>query len=285
MRLSLSLALAAPFLMLAPAVASAQDAPSTDTRLPFDGLYVAASGGYDVQKNDVGSSIRFDRNGDGQFNDTVTTATGADAFSPGFCNGRARGATRLPGGCENDRDGASYYGRVGLDKQGGPFVLGVLGEFGKTDIRDYTSGFSTTPAAYVFSRRVDWEASGRARAGFAAGNGLFYATGGVGYARFKNRFTTTNTANSFTTLRNDRDRFGYVVGGGVEYRVMKHASIGLEYSYHDYKDSRYQIRVGQGTAPATNPFVLAPFTTGTTISRSDGNFRWHSLRGVIGYHF
>lgn len=285
MRFSLSLALAAPFLMMVPVVASAQDMAADDGRAPFDGLYVAASGGYDVQANDVGSSLRFDRNGDGQSGDTVTTAAGADAFSTGFCNGRARGATRLPGGCENDRDGASYYGRVGLDKQSGPIVIGIVGEFGKTKIRDYTSGFSTTPASYVFSRSVDWEASGRARAGYALGNGLFYATGGVGYARFKNRFTTTNTANSFTTLVNDRDRFGYVAGGGVEYRVMKHASIGLEYSYHDYRDNKYQIRVGQGTAVATNPFVLAPFTTGTTITRSDGNFRWHSLRGVIGYHF
>ena len=270
---------------IAIAVAAPAVAQDMGERAPFSGLYVAASGGYDVQGNDIGSRINFDRNGDGNFNDAVTTAAGANAFSPGFCNGRARDATRDPTFCENDRNKASYYGRVGFDVQRGMFVLGALGEFGRTDIRDYVSGFSTTPASYVFSRGVDWEASGRLRAGIAPGNGLFYATGGIGYARLKHGFTTTNTANSFSTLLDDKDRKGFIVGGGVEYRVMKAFSIGLEYTYHDYKDDDYLVRVSQGNAPATNPFVLAPQTAGTTLARSDENFRWHSLRAVVGFHF
>jgi outer membrane immunogenic protein len=273
--------MAAAIAIAAAAPAFAQDTGETP---PFSGLYVAASGGYDVQGNDVGSRITFDRNGDGNFNDAVNTAAGANAFSPGFCNGRARDATTTTS-CENDRNKASYYGRVGFDVQRGPFVLGALGEFGRTDIKDYVSGYSTTPANYVLSRGVTWEASGRLRAGLAQGNGLFYATGGIGYARLKHRFTTTNTANAFSTLLDDKDRKGFIVGGGVEYRLMKAFSIGLEYTYHDYKDDDYLIRVGQGNAPATNPFVLVPQTAGTTIGRSDENFRWHSLRGVVGFHF
>lgn len=267
---------------LAAVPAFAQDA-ATDEK-PYNGLYVAASGGYDVQGNDVGSAIGFDRNGDGNFNEIVRTAAGADAFSPGFCNGRAQGATRLPAGCENDRNRGSYYGKVGVDRQFGPFVVGIVGEFGKTNIKDYVSGFSTTPASYVFSRGIDWEASGGLRAGVAADQTLFYAVGKFGYARLKHGFTTTNTANSFATLVDDRDRKGFVVGGGIEQRIMNHFSIGLEYSYHDYKDKDYKIRVTQGTAAATNPFVLAPFA-GTNLARLDDNFRWHSLRAVVGYHF
>ncbi|RYE97002.1 MAG: hypothetical protein EOO77_39900, partial [Oxalobacteraceae bacterium] len=70
---------------------------------PFSGLYVAASGGYDIQGNDIGSRIQFDRNGDGRFGDGITdqvsTTTGADAFSPGYCNGRAFNSSPLRG-CE-----------------------------------------------------------------------------------------------------------------------------------------------------------------------------------------
>ena len=66
---------------------------------------------------------------------------------------------------------------------------------------------------------------------------------------------------------------------------MKNFSIGMEYTYHDYKDDEYLIRVTQGTAAATNPFVLAPQTAGTTIARSDPDFRWHSIRAVVGFHF
>lgn len=257
---------------------------------PFTGLYVAASGGYDVQRNDVGSHLNFDRDGDGRFNENVTSATGANTFVA-FCNGQARGTTLTAnGGCANDRDRESYYGRVGFDVQEGTFmgsavVLGALGEFGRTNIRDYTSGFSNTPNYYTFSRGVDWEASGRLRAGVARGIGLFYATGGVGYARLKHGFATSNTNNSFSTQLNDRDKFGYVFGGGVEVRPMKHISLGLEYTLHDYKDSQYYIRVTQGTAAATNAFVLPPYTSGTSIARSDTDFRWHSLRGVVGFHF
>lgn len=283
MRTNLLLGLVAPLAVVAAAPAFAQD---MGTDAPFSGLYVAASGGYDVQGNDVGSRLIFDRNGDFTFNDGVTLATpaGADAFSPGFCNGRAQGVT--PGTpCENDRNKGSYYGRVGFDVQRGSFVFGALGEFGRTAIKDYVSGFSTTPASYTFSRGVDWEASGRLRAGIAQGNGMFYATGGVGYTRIKHGFTTSNTANSFATLIDDSDKFGFIVGGGAEYRIMQNVSIGLEYTYHDYKDGQYYVRATRGTAPATNPFVRAPDFTGTTITRADDNFRWHSLRAVVGFHF
>jgi outer membrane immunogenic protein len=272
---------AAAIAITAAAPAVAQD---TGEPAPFSGLYVAASGGYDVQGNDVGSRLLFDRNGDGTFNEAVTTPAGADAFSPGFCNGRAQG-TSFASPCENDRNKGSYYGRVGFDVQRGPFVVGVLGEFGRTGIRDYVSGFSTTPASYTLERRVSWESSGRVRAGLAQGNGLFYATGGIGYARFKHRFTTSNTANAFSTALDDRDKFGFIVGGGSELKITPNISIGLEYTYHDYKDGLYWIRVSQGTAAAANPFIQAPDRTGTTIKRSDNMARWHSLRGVIGFRF
>lgn len=274
------LLLAAGAVTLTAAPAFAQDR-SDET---YSGVYVAVSGGYDIQSNDIGSRLIFDRNGDGRFNDAVTGANG-DAFAPGFCNGRAQGATRLPGGCERDRNRGSIYGRIGVDRQMGNFVVGALGEFGTTGIKDYTSGFTTTPASYVFERGVTWEASGRLRAGYTVNNGLFYATGGLGYARLRHRFTTTNTANTFTTALDDRDRFGFIVGGGVEYKITRNISIGAEYTYHDYKDSQYLVRVTQGSAPATNAFVFPPNTAGTTIARSDPDFRWHSLRAVVGFRF
>jgi len=257
----------------------AQEADDT-----YDGPYVAVSGGYDFQTNDLGSRLNFDRNGDANFNEPVLTSGGANAFTPGFCSGRATSTAN--NGCENDRDRESYYVRAGYDRQMfGPVVVGALAEFGQTNIKDYVSGFSTTPASYTMERGVDWEASGRLRLGYNPGGGLFYVTGGVGYARLKHRFTTSNTANSFSTLLDDRDKFGFILGGGAEVKVAKRFTVGVEYSYHDYKDGQYLVRVTQGTAPATNPFVLAPYPAGTTIARSDDNFRWMSIRAVVGFHF
>ena len=159
----------------------------------------------------------------------VTTSTGADAFSPGFCNGAATGTANV--GCRNDKDGPEFFGRVGLDKRMGNFVVGALIEGGHSVARDSVTGFSTTPASYTMSREADWQASARLRAGYTPGGGaLFYVTGGPAYARLDNRFSTTNTANSFAD-NGKTNAWGYAAGGGAEVMVTNNIAVGLEYLY------------------------------------------------------
>ncbi|RZM34580.1 MAG: porin family protein [Sphingomonas sp.] len=249
---------------------------------PFDGVYIGGTVGFDAQPNDVGSSILFDRTGDGRFGDTVTTPAGGNAFSPGFCNGAARSSANA--NCRNDKDNISYSARVGFDKQFGNIVVGAIGEFGKSEVRDSVSGFSTTPASYTMTREVDYNANIRARAGYALDRTLFYGTGGVAYAKINSTFETSNTANAFAAGGDD-DAWGFVAGGGVEQKLGKHFSVGLEYLYNQYKDDGARVRVTQGSAPATNPFVLAPNTAGTDFRRSDDKFRWHSVRATAQFRF
>ena len=249
---------------------------------PFSGVYIGGAGGYDVQPNDIGSRILFDRNLDGGFNDRVTTAAGADAFSPGFCNGRATQSGNI--GCTNDRDGWAYYARAGADKQFGNFVVGFVGEFGKSEITDSVSAFSTTPAAYTMTRSVEWEAGARGRLGYAANTTLFYGTFGAGYARIDRKFETNNAANAFSES-GKRNQFGFQGGGGIEQKLGRNFSVGLEYLHHQYRDDDYRVRASAGSAPATNPFILAPNTSGTDFARSDDKFRWHSLRATAAFRF
>ncbi|HMN55577.1 MAG TPA: outer membrane beta-barrel protein, partial [Sphingopyxis sp.] len=210
-----------------------------------------------------------------------TTSTGADAFSPGFCNGAATGTANV--GCRNDKDGPEFFGRLGLDKRMGNFVVGALIEGGHSVARDSVTGFSTTPASYTMSREADWQASARLRAGYTPGGGaLFYVTGGPAYARLDNRFTTTNTANSFAD-NGKTNAWGYAAGGGAEVMVTNNIAVGLEYLYTDVKDDDYVVNVGAGSAPATNPFLLNG--GGTNIQRSDPHFRTHSVRGTLSFRF
>jgi outer membrane immunogenic protein len=260
-------------------------AQTADGEKRFNGPYVGGSFGISVQPNDAGESIVFDRTLDGNFGDTVVTSGGANAFAPGFCNGGARGATPA-GGCFNDKDDMEYFGRVGWDSQfDNNFVVGVVGEFGKSQAKDYVTGYSSTPASYQFGRSFDWNASIRGRVGYAAGGKtLFYAAGGPAYARINNSFTTTNGANSFTSNGGKHNSWGYTAGGGVEQSITRNISLGLEYMYNNYNDDDYVVRVGQGTAPASNPFLLGN-PSGTDIRRSDDNFRFHSIRATAAFRF
>ncbi|WP_085808534.1 outer membrane protein [Sphingomonas sp. TZW2008] len=275
--------------LIAPAVA----AQTVDDETGFNGIYIGAAGGYDVQGNDIGSRILFDRNLDGRFGDTVTTATGANAFGGpvgGFCNGSTRAATSptnttAPAGCRNDKDGWSYYARIGADQQRGRIVVGVLGEFGKSEINDSVTAFSTTPASYVMTRSIEWESSIRGRIGYTPNDTtLFYGTFGPGYARVDRSFYTTNTANGFAE-RGKRNQWGITGGGGVEQKLGRNFSVGLEYMFHEYQDDDYRVRAGNsGTTPATNPFLLGN-AGGTDFRRSDDKFRWHSIRATAAFRF
>lgn len=265
--------------LAASGAASAQDSAGREGH--FDGPYVGLSGGYTVQGNDSGSALDFDTDRDGTYGDTVRTALGADAFSPGFCGGAATGAT--PVGCSNDKDGWEYFARVGYDRRMGNFVVGALIEGGRSEARDAVSGFSTTPASYTFSREADYTLGARLRAGYTPNGGiLFYATGGGAFARMDNRFATSNTANSFAD-NGKTNAWGWSAGGGAEAMITDNVSLGLEYLYTDLEDDDFVVAVGQGSAPATNPFLLNG--GGTNITRSDPNFRTHSVRASLSFRF
>lgn len=274
-RLSLTASVAALALS---AAAFAQDAGSD---LDFDGPYVGLSGGYTVQGNDTDSSIIFDTNRDGTFGENVNTVAGANAFSPGFCNGAA--TSSAPTNCTNDNDDFEYFARLGYDRRMGNFVLGAVIEGGRSEATDSVSGFSTTPASYTFTREADYTLGARLRAGYTPGGGiLFYATGGGAYAKLDNGFATSNTANSFAD-NGKTNAWGWSAGGGAEAMIASNVSLGLEYLYTDLKDDDFVVAVGQGTAPATNPFLLNG--GGTNITRSDPHFRTHAVRASVNFRF
>src|SRR6476469_9899145 len=105
--------------------AAAQTAPS------WTGFYVGGRVGYVAAPLNTKETVLFDKNLDGTFGDTVTTAAGANAFSPGFCNGAAR--SNVPAaGCRTKTDGLDYAVNAGADVQLGNLVVGGLVEYGRS---------------------------------------------------------------------------------------------------------------------------------------------------------
>jgi len=267
--------------MLLPTLLFAAPASAQDER-GWTGAYGGVRVGIGADRGGDDETVLFDTNLDGTFGENVNTSAGADAFSPGFCGGRAR-AAQAAGGCRSNEDGLDVAAHLGFDVQlGGSFVVGLVGDFGRADISDSVSAFSTTPANYVITRRLRDNASLRARAGVAFGDTLAYATGGLAWGRIRNSFQTTNTANTFTNRGND-DAWGYRVGGGIEERIGRNLTLGIQYLYTSLKDDDFRVRAA-GPAPATNPFIRQN-ANGTDFARSRDRFDTQSLSLTMGFRF
>jgi len=247
----------------------------------WTGGYIAGQVGFSRIPEGDDNIVVFDRNLDGVFEDTIITAAGANAFSPGFCAGAA--VTALPaGGCAVDDTGIDIGGRAGYDWQTGGFVFGALFDLSFPDHLDSVSAFSTTPAFYTFTRELEWMGGLRARAGFGNERVLVYGTGGGAWAGVDRSFTTSNAVNTFVETEEDM-AFGYQLGGGIDFKFGGRWTAGAEYLWtHLMDEDRYTVRA-QGPAPATNPFILGN-AAGSDLRRADA-LDMSALRVTFGYRF
>ena len=108
---------------------------------------------------------------------------------------------------------------------GSPLVFGV-----ETDIQASTIlGQGRTQPAAPTSRGLQALGTVRGRAGYAMDRALVYVTGGLAYGSVDNEAGIGGTA----TYANNPNTIatGYVLGGGVEYKVKRDLSLKVEYQY------------------------------------------------------
>ncbi len=266
------------------ALALALAAPAA-AQTTWTGPYVGVHIGAGLQRDDADETVTFDTDLDGTFTDTVRTAAGANAFSPGFCGGIAMGAVPSAG-CTEDENGIDIGGRVGYDWSSGMLVVGALVDVSGTDVTDGASAFSTTPAFYAFSRQLKAMGGLRGRVGAGTSRALVYGTGGLAWGRIEHVFTSSNAVNTFVPGKDavrTENAWGYQAGGGLEVRLASQWTLGGEYLYSRFDDEEDGTVRSQGPAPATNPFVLVN-AAGTDLRRS-GRFDVHSVRLALNYRF
>jgi outer membrane immunogenic protein len=155
-------------------------------------------------------------------------------------------------------------GHVGCNLQTGQWVFGIEGDIEAKGIdHSYVPGppFSATT---VFTYESKVQGSVRGRLGYAVDRVLFYATGGAAVARFKHTYFTP--AAFFDS--NTDTRWGWTVGGGLEYAFTGNWSGRVEYRYSNY-----------GTERVNLPNFLAP------PGWSDVRIDEHAVRAGISYRF
>jgi len=131
--------------------------------------------------------------------------------------------------------GGLVGGTYGYNWQFGHVVAGLEGDASWSGIRDtFTAGPADPtfcPAAFPCYTHLEWLGTDRGRLGYAFDRVLVYATGGIAYGDV---LATIRNAGVFGLDSEQRFRFGYTVGAGVEAIICPKWSVKLEYLYTDF---------------------------------------------------
>lgn len=139
-------------------------------------------------------------------------------------------------------DGVSGGLYLGYNWQVNQIVFGLEADGQLTDLE------ATTPCGnptYTCNAGSDWNASIRARLGFAADRFLVYGTGGYAVADY-NGYTDDNLGARFSdsvTLQ------GWTIGGGLEYAWTDNVLVRVEYRHSEF---------GGETMDYDNPYPVDP---------------------------
>ena len=169
-------------------------------------------------------------------------------------------------------------GQIGYNWQVNQVVLGVEADAVSTGLKGSTASASrsfgppilpvtVTQTVTVDFGAIDWMATFRGRAGFAADRALFYVTGGAAVTRIGGSTTTVINgpgiglpAGSFSATNGGAATlWGWTVGAGVEWAFSNNWSVAGEYRHTDFGNRGTTFTVPNGLGSV--------FATGTSSSR------------------
>lgn len=163
-------------------------------------------------------------------------------------------------------EGVFGGGQMGYNWQRGSLVLGVEVDMQASGIRDTTHD---TNFGDVATSKLNWFGTVRGRLGYAFDRALVYATGGFAYGGVENQLSGPLLVGS--PYRFDSTATGYVVGGGLDYKISQSMSLRAEYLY-----------INLDTNVAKNP-AGTPVTNLTNDVVKDNDY--HTVRFGLNYHF
>jgi outer membrane immunogenic protein len=146
--------------------------------------------------------------------------------------------------------GGVFGGHAGYNWQTGRFVGGLEIDYSFAKLKETQScsddGCFGSVSSRTLRSKVDALASARARAGFLVTDSLLaYGTAGIGWARSQATATFTNCSEcdpeTFTAKSNN---FGWVAGGGLEYKLTQNVLLRGEYLHYDFGSVGYVFEQG-----------------------------------------
>jgi outer membrane immunogenic protein len=101
-----------------------------------------------------------------------------------------------------------------------------------------------------FANNINFLASVRGRLGWASESWLVYGTGGVAFIDTDNNFVVVSADDGPFGFSHGNNDTGFVVGGGLDYKVAPNISIGVEGLFYDFGNDKTTLVAGD------EPFVL-----------------------------
>jgi outer membrane immunogenic protein len=191
-----------------------------------------------------------------------------------------------PASFSSDTKGFIGGGQIGYNCQYVHWVFGAEADFDWTnadgsDTQGQNLFFGLLPATATTSEKLDWLGTVRGRVGYASGNLLVYATGGLAYAKVNDSFSYNVSFLApppfFTANGSSSDtRTGWTVGGGAELALDKNWSLKGEYLFYDLGSQNFSAPwsvVGLGAIPGSS-FPVETKIDGQ-IARVGFNYNFH----------
>ena len=152
-----------------------------------------------------------------------------------------------------DDTGFLVGGTVGYNWARCNSLFGIEGDLAWTNVQsniglNLGGFFPGGGSQFSGKTEMNWLSTIRTRAGITVDNMLLYVTGGIAFADIEHSGgTTLKGVNSFYS---DSDtRWGFVVGGGVEYKLSDMISVKSEALYTKFEDHSFRFDLSPSAGP------------------------------------
>jgi outer membrane immunogenic protein len=258
--------------VVATAPAFAADLPAAPVAVPvvapapwsWTGFYIGGNGGYSWGNADASGNV------------AVAVSVNGVPFN-GLVTPQSAGGT-------NSVNGWLYGGQAGVNWQTGALVVGIEADIQATGQQGSntfcTNGattcpagpflFGTSPFMLTVDQKLAWFGTARGRIGAGGDRFLFYLTGGAAVGEIKADFVSSGTLAPVPVPASasgsaNFTKVGWVVGVGVEARLIDNWTAKLEYLYMDLGSFNDTLTVS-GAAGTVTSAVTTVFASRLTDS-------------------
>jgi len=155
------------------------------------------------------------------------------------------GKTPLPQMPVDDNPGAAFGGvHAGYNWQSGSFVYGLEADLDFTGLKrgkNFHTYYGNTTYSGSLFMESDWQASVRARAGYAVDSWLIYGTGGVAFARSEVLAVGNPNPVQYPLVSGTNTHIGWTAGAGIEKAFAPNWIGRVEARYTDFGSETYDL--------------------------------------------